>query len=548
MADKKANFTPKKEDIEKINYMNYPALMQFPYIEGDFDANTEYQMMCKIVEYLNKVIKQQNEVGEQSLSLFEAFTKLQQYVNDYYDDMDVINFELIKTEGLAKTYRITFYNHETYEFTVYDGRGVTNIEKISTDVLTDTYRINYNDGTNSTFEVENGRGIVNIRKKSSNMLTDTYEIVYNDNTTSTFDVMNGKQITGITVQKIENLTITYQVNYNDGSFDTFVVENGNGIERITTTMSGINYVVNIEYTNHESYQFVINGARSIEKIEKISTQGLVDTYQITFNDNKTQTFTVTNGAQGPQGPVGPVGPANTLTIGTVENGGEASATITGEAPNQVLNLVLPEGPQGPQGPQGPVGPAGDVGQFSDLTIGTVTSGDVASAEITGEPPHQVLNLVLPEGPQGPAGEQGQQGPQGPAGEQGQQGPQGPQGPAGTLDETVLYTDTGTTTNMNLSENANNFEYLDIYYVCNNNYNKFTRFLCNNLIKNIQLTFKNVNTNTEYLYDSVVGCTLAQNGNYISYGTEYKIQNNTVTEQSARRIKVAKIVGVNRINN
>ena len=64
------------------------------------------------------------------------------------------------------------------------------------------------------------------------------------------------------------------------------------------------------------------------------------------------------GPQGPTGPTGPTGPANTLTIGTVVDGGSASATITGSSPNQVLNLVLPQGPTGPQGPQGPAGPAG----------------------------------------------------------------------------------------------------------------------------------------------------------------------------------------------
>lgn len=61
------------------------------------------------------------------------------------------------------------------------------------------------------------------------------------------------------------------------------------------------------------------------------------------------------GPQGAPGNTGPTGPANTLTIGTVTEGGVAAATITGAAPNQVLNLVLPEGPQGIQGIQGPPG-------------------------------------------------------------------------------------------------------------------------------------------------------------------------------------------------
>ena len=56
--------------------------------------------------------------------------------------------------------------------------------------------------------------------------------------------------------------------------------------------------------------------------------------------------------QGPVGPQGPTGPANTLSIGTVTtvaSGSQATATITGTAPNQVLNLSIPQGPIGPQG-------------------------------------------------------------------------------------------------------------------------------------------------------------------------------------------------------
>lgn len=53
-----------------------------------------------------------------------------------------------------------------------------------------------------------------------------------------------------------------------------------------------------------------------------------------------------SGADGQPGPEGPVGPPNTLAIGTVQSGVAAAATITGEAPEQTLNLVLPKGDTG----------------------------------------------------------------------------------------------------------------------------------------------------------------------------------------------------------
>lgn len=64
------------------------------------------------------------------------------------------------------------------------------------------------------------------------------------------------------------------------------------------------------------------------------------------------------GIPGQDGKDGSPGPANTLTIGTVQSGDTPSATITGEAPNQVLNLVLVKGDTGNTGPQGQQGPPG----------------------------------------------------------------------------------------------------------------------------------------------------------------------------------------------
>ena len=50
-----------------------------------------------------------------------------------------------------------------------------------------------------------------------------------------------------------------------------------------------------------------------------------------------------------KGETGAAGPANTLSIGTVESGASASASISGTAPNQILNLVLPQGAGGQGG-------------------------------------------------------------------------------------------------------------------------------------------------------------------------------------------------------
>ena len=64
------------------------------------------------------------------------------------------------------------------------------------------------------------------------------------------------------------------------------------------------------------------------------------------------------------------------------------------------------GPTGPTGATGATGPTGEPGPTPTLTIGTVTTGDPgtpAAATITGTAPDFVLNLTIPQGPTGPAG-------------------------------------------------------------------------------------------------------------------------------------------------
>ena len=59
-----ANFTPEKEDLKILTPFKMQVLTNFPYIEADFDALTNYQLLCKIVEYLkeNDLVKVGDEV------------------------------------------------------------------------------------------------------------------------------------------------------------------------------------------------------------------------------------------------------------------------------------------------------------------------------------------------------------------------------------------------------------------------------------------------------------------------------------------------------
>lgn len=96
-----------------------------------------------------------------------------------------------------------------------------------------------------------------------------------------------------------------------------------------------------------------------------------------------------------------------------------------------------KGDKGDPGEKGAQGPQGNDGVPNTLSIGTVASGMTPSVTITGTAPNQVLNLVLPKGDkgeQGLKGDTGEQGIQGPKGDPGEQGPQGPKGETGSQGE------------------------------------------------------------------------------------------------------------------
>ena len=103
-----------------------------------------------------------------------------------------------------------------------------------------------------------------------------------------------------------------------------------------------------------------------------------------------------------------------VTVTTLPAG--SSATATYDKSTGTLALGIPQGSKGDTGATGATGPT------NVLTIGSVTSGKVASATITGEAPNQVLNLVLEKGEQGEQGKQGIQGEIGPQGNPGADAP------------------------------------------------------------------------------------------------------------------------------
>lgn len=78
-----------KPTFKDIYFLCIQKLTNFPFIEQDFDALTNYELLCKVVEYLNKVIANENVQNESIIALYNAFNTLKDYVDNYFENLDV---------------------------------------------------------------------------------------------------------------------------------------------------------------------------------------------------------------------------------------------------------------------------------------------------------------------------------------------------------------------------------------------------------------------------------------------------------------------------
>jgi len=119
MNENNANFTPAAPNFKTLVRMSFQGLTNFPYIEEDFDALTNYGLLSKVVEYLNTVISNNNEQNTLMTNLYNAYVSLQDYVNNYFDNLDVqeeINNKLDKmAEDGTLTQLIKNYVDPIYE-------------------------------------------------------------------------------------------------------------------------------------------------------------------------------------------------------------------------------------------------------------------------------------------------------------------------------------------------------------------------------------------------------------------------------------------------
>lgn len=87
------NYTPSQEEYKEYKsfdvFFKSFVLQNFPLIEEDFDSLTYYQMLSKIVGYMKDVIDNNKAIQDNQEAVLEAYNELQNYVNNYFDNLDV---------------------------------------------------------------------------------------------------------------------------------------------------------------------------------------------------------------------------------------------------------------------------------------------------------------------------------------------------------------------------------------------------------------------------------------------------------------------------
>nr|DAN08037.1 MAG TPA: endopolygalacturonase [Caudoviricetes sp.] len=121
MAD--INVNNNYTDMKNLTPFKLCVLQNFPFIEADFDTVTNYQLLCKVVEYLNKVIDNNNKQNNNITQLEQNFITLYNYVKDYFDNLDLQNEINNKIDELITTGEFNSFLSGIYTPEMFGAKG-----------------------------------------------------------------------------------------------------------------------------------------------------------------------------------------------------------------------------------------------------------------------------------------------------------------------------------------------------------------------------------------------------------------------------------------
>lgn len=149
-----------KFNFNKLTPFKWFVLENFPFIEADFDALTEWQLFCKLGKEMNKIINSENTLGTQMETITNAFIELQNYVNNYFDNLNVQDEINNKLNQMAESGELTEIIAQYLQLagllcfnTVNDMKNATNL--VNGSFVKTFGKNNYNDGYGEFYKIRN---------------------------------------------------------------------------------------------------------------------------------------------------------------------------------------------------------------------------------------------------------------------------------------------------------------------------------------------------------------------------------------------------------
>ena len=142
--------------MNNFNYKRLPPfkwfiLENFPFIEADFDALTEWQLLCKLGNELSKVVNATNTLGTQVETLTD-------YVSNYFDNLDVQEEINNKLDEMAESGELTDIIAQYLELAgilaFNTVSNMANAQNLANGSFARTYgKLTYNDGLGAYYKI-----------------------------------------------------------------------------------------------------------------------------------------------------------------------------------------------------------------------------------------------------------------------------------------------------------------------------------------------------------------------------------------------------------
>ena len=267
-----------KPSFKRICLMHIQALTNFPYIEKDFDAITDYELICKVVDYLNQVIANSNKQNTTIINLYNAFVELKDYVDNYFENLDVqeeINNKLdeMVEDGTIETMLQEIVNYEiNVKIAGAKGDGTTDDTEIIQSLINENKPLYFPEGTYLVSELT-CNGYVNIRGDGKNLTTikakgeSAIDYIFNayDNTNG-FNIKDLK-IDGNNIAKKGIIASKRSTGYTSTRRNTIenisiinCTELGAYIGGVSTTVNNINVVLCYAGVHMETYGAILTNS------------------------------------------------------------------------------------------------------------------------------------------------------------------------------------------------------------------------------------------------------------------------------------------------